>query len=120
MDSIKIGQYLSVLRRHYKITQDELALKLNVTRQAVSKWESGAALPGIEMLMSLSEIYGVSINEILKADVTDIKFQKEIVFPSEERPAKKVFVIGCGRWGTFIAWPLSQSSPSTTLYSIPS
>lgn len=116
MDSIKIGQYLSVLRRHYKITQDELALKLNVTRQAVSKWESGAALPGIEMLMSLSEIYGVSINEILKADVTDIKFQKEIVFPSEERPAKKVFVIGCGRWGTFIAWYLNRIGHSVTLY----
>ncbi len=116
MDNVKIGQYLSVLRKHYKITQDELATKLSVSRQAISKWESGTTVPGIEMLMGLSEIYGVSINEILKADITALKFQKEMVFPEDQKPSKKVFVVGCGRWGTFIAWYLNKIGHRVTLY----
>ena len=79
MDSVKIGKYLSVLRKYYRITQDELAGNLNVTRQAISKWETGTAIPDVEQLLKLSEIYGVSINEILRADLETMKFQKEIV-----------------------------------------
>ena len=44
MDGVQIGKYLSALRKTYKITQDELAYRLNVTRQAVSKWETGGSL----------------------------------------------------------------------------
>ena len=96
MNATDIGKYLSQLRKFYKITQDELAGRLGVSRQAVSKWETGVTVPDIELLLKLSEIYGVSINDILKADLTKIKFQKEIVFPGEEKVSKKVFIIGCG------------------------
>ena len=72
MNNVKIGEYLSSLRKYYKITQDELAEKLGVTRQAVSKWENGATIPDIELLMKLSELYGVSINDILNADTASI------------------------------------------------
>jgi len=116
LNSSDIGKYLSELRKYYKITQDELAGRLGVSRQAVSKWETGTAIPDIELLMRLSEIYGVSINDILKADLTKIKFQKEIVFPEDDKIAKKVFVIGCGRWGTFIAWYLDKIGHEVTLY----
>lgn len=116
MNATDIGKYLSQLRKFYKITQDELAGRLGVSRQAVSKWETGVTVPDIEILLRLSEIYGVSINDILKADLTKIKFQKEIVFPGEEKAAKKVFVIGCGRWGTFIAWYLDKIGHEVYLY----
>lgn len=116
MNTIDVGKYLSELRKYYKITQDELAGRLGVTRQAVSKWETGTTIPDIEILMSLSEIYGISINDILKADLTKIKFQKEIVFPDAEKNAKKIFVIGCGRWGTFIAWYLDKIGHQVSLY----
>lgn len=116
MNADAIGKYLSKLRKFYKVTQDELAEIVGVTRQAVSKWETGVAIPDIEILMRLSEIYGISINEILKADLTKIKFQKEIVFPDEDKQSKKVFVIGCGRWGTFIAWYLDKIGHKVTLY----
>lgn len=116
MNTVDIGKYLTELRKYYKITQDELAGRLSVTRQAVSKWENGTAIPDIELLMKLSEIYGISINDILKADLTKIKFQKEIVFPGEDKITKKAFVIGCGRWGTFIAWYLDKIGHEVYLY----
>lgn len=116
MDAVQIGKYLSCLRKHYKITQDELAGRLRVTRQAISKWETGATIPDVELLMQLSELYGVSINDILKADLDTIKFQKEIAFPGESRLSKRVAVVGCGRWGTFIAWYLDKIGHKVSLY----
>lgn len=116
MDSIKIGAYLQELRKYYKITQEDLANRLSVSRQAISKWETGASIPDIELLMKLSEIYGVTINDILNADVSKIKYQKEIVFSEKERQQKKIFVIGCGRWGTFLSWYLDYIGHSVTLY----
>ncbi len=44
MDASAIGKYLSELRKYYKITQDELANRISVTRQAVSKWETGITI----------------------------------------------------------------------------
>lgn len=44
LDYVKIGQFLTELRKYYKITQDDLAGRLNVSRQAVSKWETGDSL----------------------------------------------------------------------------
>lgn len=66
--------------------------------------------------MKLSELYGVSINDILNADTAGIKFQKEIVFPGKSKVAKRVMVIGCGRWGTFIAWYLNKIGHNVSLY----
>lgn len=116
MNSVAVGKYLSELRKYYKVTQDELASRIGVTRQAVSKWETGMTIPDIEILLKLSEIYGISINDILKADTTKIKFQKDIVFPGEEKSTKNIFVIGCGRWGTFIAWYLDRIGHKVSLY----
>lgn len=43
MDSVKIGKYLAQMRKSYKVTQDELALRMGVSRQAVSRWEKGGS-----------------------------------------------------------------------------
>ena len=53
------------LRKREKLTQDELAEKLFVTRQAVSRWESGETTPNTETLKSLSRLFDVSINTLL-------------------------------------------------------
>ena len=116
MDSMKIGQYLAELRKYYKITQDDLANHLSVSRQAVSRWETGASIPAIEVLLKLSELYGITINDILEADISKIKYQKEIVFPGREEKNRKIFVIGCGRWGSFIAWYLDRIGHEVSLY----
>lgn len=44
MNNVLIGEYIAKLRKYYKITQEELASRLNVTRQAISKWETGVSL----------------------------------------------------------------------------
>lgn len=116
MDSIKIGKYLAELRKFYRLTQDDLAQRLLVTRQAVSKWETGISLPDVEFLIKLSELYGISINDILRADTTKIRHQKEICITEKEQPVKRIFVIGCGRWGTFLAWYLDSIGHSVSLY----
>lgn len=61
---------LASLRKKKGLTQLELAEKLNVSRQAISRWEVGAAVPSTDNLKILSELYGVSVDYLLndKAD----------------------------------------------------
>ena len=68
MDIQKIGVFLSELRRQKGLTQEQLGEKLGVTNKTVSRWETGSYLPPVEMLQSLSEMYGITINEILSAE----------------------------------------------------
>lgn len=61
----KTGAYISQLRKKQNLTQAEMAAKLMVSPQAVSKWETGQALPDAEQLLTLSQLCGVPINTIL-------------------------------------------------------
>ncbi len=65
MDIIKIGNFLAELRKEQGLTQEALGEKLGVTNKTVSRWENGNYLPPVEMLQELSNLYAVSINEIL-------------------------------------------------------
>lgn len=65
MDTIKIGKFLAELRKEQSLTQEALGEKLGVTNKTVSRWENGNYLPPVEMLKDLSELYAVSINELL-------------------------------------------------------
>ncbi len=56
---------ISRLRREHEMSQDELAEKLFVTRQAVSRWENGDTTPNVDTLKSLSALFDVSINTLL-------------------------------------------------------
>lgn len=68
MDIVKIGKYLAELRREHHMTQEELGEKLGVTNKTVSRWETGTYLPPADALQLLSELYGISINEILAGE----------------------------------------------------
>ena len=65
MDLQNVGSFLSELRRERNMTQEQLGQRLGVTNKTVSRWENGNYLPPVEMLQQLSEIYGISINELL-------------------------------------------------------
>ena len=71
MDYKKIGQFISTLRKNKKLTQEQLANKLNITKNAVSKWERGLSLPDISIIIPLSEILGVSLYDLLKGEEND-------------------------------------------------
>ncbi len=61
----KIGQKISDRRKELKFTQNELAEKLFVTHQAVSKWEKGKSIPSIEILYALTTVLDISIDYLL-------------------------------------------------------
>ena len=66
-----IHEIISTLRRNAGFSQDELAEKLNVSRQSVSKWENGKATPDADKILALSELFGVSTDYLLKAGEED-------------------------------------------------
>ncbi len=59
------GQRFQRLRKNANLTQEEVATKLNITAQAVSKWENDASAPDISVLVELSDILGVTLNDLL-------------------------------------------------------
>lgn len=65
MDIEKIGQFIKELRKEKNISQNELSEEIHVTRQAISAWENGKAVPDSDVLLMLSSYFNVSINEIL-------------------------------------------------------
>lgn len=68
MDTQKIGKFLCELRKQNNMTQEQLGAEIGVTNKTVSRWETGNYMPPIESLKLLSEIYQVSINEILSGE----------------------------------------------------
>lgn len=63
----KFGIYLSRLRKQYDMTQSELADRLNLTRQAVSRYERGESFPDISILVKIAEIFAVSTDNLINA-----------------------------------------------------
>lgn len=69
-DIKKIGVFIQQLRKEQNMTQKELALQLNITDKAVSKWERGLSCPDISLLIPLSELLGASTSELLNGERT--------------------------------------------------
>ena len=65
MDTLKVGQYIQHLRKSAGMTQKELAEKLNVSFQAVSKWENGDALPDIGILLDVCDALNTTADKLL-------------------------------------------------------
>lgn len=63
----KFGAYISHLRKNADMTQSELADRLSITRQAVSKYEIGDSFPDIMILVNIADVFGVSLDELIAA-----------------------------------------------------
>lgn len=85
MDQKKIGEFIAKRRKQKKLTQEALAEKLNVRKNAVSKWERGICLMDMSLLKPLSEILEVSINELLNGEEMD---DNQYIEKSEKTIAK--------------------------------
>lgn len=68
MEQTKIGSFLKELRKEKRLTQEQLAEKLNVSGRTVSRWETGSNMPDISLLVELAEFYEVSIPEIIDGE----------------------------------------------------
>lgn len=89
---VNLGEQLQKLREEKKMSREELAREMNVSRQAVYKWENNKGYPDIENLIKLRELYDVTLDELIKGDQ---KFQKKIAIDEEEEePSTPGFVIG--------------------------
>lgn len=85
-------------REKKKLSQLELAEKLHVTRQSVSKWETGEYYPSIEVLINISNLFGITLDELLRTD-NELKEQvirdsKQLAYPKWKELFDVVFMIG--------------------------
>lgn len=78
-----IGEKIYKLRTEKNLSQGELSELLEVSRQSVSKWENGAATPDLDKIIKLSEIFGITIDELIKSE--------EVFSPPEEK-AREIII----------------------------
>lgn len=99
-----VSEKILQLRKANGFTQEELAEKLNVSRQSVSKWESGQSVPELEKLVALSEIFQVSTDHLLKPSELDQlsiktdmleKQQQELAAENRKRREKQFCIWSC-------------------------
>ncbi len=90
MDQIKIGKFISKCRKEKKMTQAQLAEKLNITDRAVSKWETGRGMPDSSIMLELCNELGITVNELLcgerlKMDDYNLKFEENLLAVQKEK-----------------------------------
>ena len=88
-----LSEKLYKLRKNSGLSQEQLAEQLNVSRQAISKWESGTAVPESEKLITISNYFGVSVDYLLKDDEEDNARATDSAI--EEKPKMLAGIIIC-------------------------
>ena len=97
MDQIKIGKFIAECRKKQNLTQAKLAEKLDITDRAISKWETGKAMPDSDIMLDLCDILGIKVNELLCGEMIEIEHKdeqlNELIFQmakNEERYHKRL------------------------------
>jgi transcriptional regulator with XRE-family HTH domain len=89
MDLKKTGELLTSLRKQKKVSQEQLAQEMHVSRQAVSYWERGKRLPDPDNLLPLAQYYGITVTDLLEGEIHEKKqdtkdIQKMIEFSNQK------------------------------------
>ena len=127
MDQKKIGAFIAQCRKEKSLTQIQLAELLDITNQAVSKWENGRSFPDITLLESLCETFDITVSELLsgkKIESEDYKRETErlLIQCIGEKRLRGFQIgiyllglvtiilggIGFGIWGTHISWKIGS------------
>ena len=82
--NIEIANRLVQLRKQHSMSQEELAEKLGISRQAVSKWERAESSPDTDNLISIAKLYNVSLDDLLKTDEAPEELKKQAQEKREE------------------------------------
>ena len=72
MDQAKIGRFITECRKNKNLTQAQLAEKLNITDRAVSKWETGRAMPDSSIMLALCDVLSITVNDLLCGEVITV------------------------------------------------
>lgn len=84
---MNIGEKIFELRKEKNLSQEEVAEKLNVTRQTVSKWETNQSTPDLDKIMPLCELFGISTEELLTGKSETIIEEKEkVIEENKDKP----------------------------------
>lgn len=79
MDQVKIGKFIAKCRKNENLTQVQLAEKLNITDRAVSKWETGKAMPDSSIMLELCDVLKITVNDLLSGEVVAVdNYNKEM------------------------------------------
>lgn len=70
MNQEKIGKYIATCRKKNKLTQEQLAEKLNVTSKSISRWENGKTMPDVSLFNQLCKELNITINDLLSGETT--------------------------------------------------
>lgn len=85
---MELNSQIIRIRRERGLTQEALAERLNISRQAVTKWENGEAVPEITRLIDLADVFGVSVDLLLGRDATNFdRLSQEIQRIAEKKAA---------------------------------
>lgn len=72
MNQEKIGKFIASCRKKQKLTQEQLAEKLNITYKAVNKWECGKSIPDASIMITLCDILDITVNDLLSGELVEI------------------------------------------------
>ena len=78
MDQKKIGNFLKELRKEKNYTQEQVADKLGVSGRTISRWETGAYMPDISLLVDIAEMYDVDVRDLIDGERKDINMNSEV------------------------------------------
>ena len=88
-----LGEKISALRNQHEMSQGDLAEKMNVSRQSISKWETDTSVPELDKLIQLSEVFHITLDELVKGDVPQTHEENEDTETENKAPAQPVHVI---------------------------
>lgn len=103
---MSLGENLQFLRKKENITQEQLAEKLDVSRQSISKWESDTTYPEMDKLMQLCQMFHCSMDDLLQKDVSTLYVEDKADYDKHMNTFSKMMALGVG----LILFGLSVSS----------
>ena len=87
---MSLGTNISRLRAEKRLSQGDLAEVLEVSRQSVSKWETDSSVPDLNRLMKLSQLFGVTLDELVTGAEPPVKVETPPVMVSPSMPGRKI------------------------------
>lgn len=88
-----LGEKISALRDQHKMSQGDLAEKIGVSRQSISKWETDTSVPELDKLIQLSEVFHITLDELVKGDAPPTREENENPDHEHNAPVQPIQVV---------------------------